>query len=310
MLVSRSTAACGVTLFAACLSTPPAVEIDASPPIDAPPPCAGGFEGATFDRTRELPTGHIGLAQGEPQGYVTSRVVPAPPGGRFRTLSWETVRPSLKALPDDRGRETMYREGNADLAGSQLLFHFDDPPAWDDTSGNDLSATCTSAPANQCPSVVPGLFRDALDFDTDEDMGTDADNDRIRIASIAALEPPQVTVEVWVRPSRVPTVGSRMMIVRKGSANPIAPPFTSYSIEYNNNGTFRCYANVDGAGVFVDGSRVSATLQWHHVACTYDGAALRLFVDGYADLEHQVEGSLRYDLTGDDDVFLGDYTGS
>src|SRR5690606_16841156 len=100
MLVARTTAACGATLVVACLSTPPAAEIDASPPIDAPPPCAGGFAGATFDRTRELPSGAIGLAQDQTQGYMTSRVFAAPPDGRFRTLTWQTVRPSLKALPD------------------------------------------------------------------------------------------------------------------------------------------------------------------------------------------------------------------
>ncbi len=298
-------AVAGVTSVAACLSTPPAVEIDAAPP------CAGGFEGATFDRTRVLGTGYVGLDTGQTSGTFTSRVFAAPPDGGFDTLRWETVRPSLKALPDDRGREISYLQGNADLAGNQLLFHFDDPPAWNDSSGNNLASSCASAPANQCPAVVPGLFRDALDFDMDEEPGMDADNDRIRIGSIAALESPQATLEVWVRPSRAPAVGARMMVVRKGSASPVAPPYTSYSIEYNNNGTFRCYANVDAAGEeLVDGTRLAAPLQWHHVACTYDGIALRMFVDGYADGELQAAGALRYDLTGESDVFLGDYVGS
>lgn len=171
MSVLRFFAAASVTFVVACLSTPPSTEVDASAP------CVGGFEGGTHDRTRELSTGYVGLASGQTMGYFTSRVFAAPPMGRFKTLRWETVRPSLKALPDNRGRETSYAQGSADLATNQLLFHLDDPPAWDDTSGNNLSMTCANTPFNQCPAVVPGLFRDALDFDVDENTSSDSDND-------------------------------------------------------------------------------------------------------------------------------------
>lgn len=305
MSVSRFSAVTGVTFVAACLSTPPSTEVDASAP------CVSGFEGGTFDRTRLLSTGYVGLMANETMGYFTSRVFAAPPSGRFRTLRWETVRPSLKALPDNRGRETSYPQGSADLATNQLLFHFDDPPAWDDSSGNNLSMTCASTPFNQCPTVMPGLFRDAVDFDMDADTGSDQDNDRARITSTAALQPEQVTIEAWVRPSRMPPANTRMMVVHKGSASPSTPPFASYSIEYNANGTWRCYAHASAVGEeLVDGSRMSAPLQWHHVACTYDGIALRLFVDGEADGDDPASGTLLYDLTGSPDIVLGDYNGA
>ncbi|HUQ02526.1 MAG TPA: LamG domain-containing protein [Kofleriaceae bacterium] len=306
MTDSRFFAAAGVTFVASCLSTPPASDVDA-----APTTCVRDLEGGTFDRTRPLTTDFIALATGETMGYFTTRVFAAPPSGRFGTLRWETVRPSLKALPDNRGRETAYLQGSADLASNQLLFHFDDPPAWDDTSGNDLSATCMSSPANQCPTVTPGLFRDALELDVDEDAGSDTDNDRLRIANNAALETPQVTLEVWVRPNRAPAVGSRMMVVHKGTASPAQPPFASYSIEYSNNMTFRCYANVGAVAgeELIDGTRVSAPMQWHHVACTYDGSRLRMFVDGFADGELPAAGTLTYGLS-DNDLILGDYSGS
>jgi hypothetical protein len=293
-----------VTLVASCLSTPPpAVEIDASQA------CASGLDG-TFERTRTASTGFVGLVPGETSGYFTSRVFPAPPDGRFRTIHWETVRPSLKALPDDRMREDGYLQGGADLATNELLFHFDDPPAWDDSSGNDLSGSCLSTPASQCPAIVPGLFRDALEFDVDAEGG-DNDNDRIRIVNHAALETPQITLEVWVKPNRIPVPGARMMVVHKGTATPATPPYATYSIEYNNSRTFRCYAHVDAAGEeLIDGTRVSAENQWHHVACTYDGLALRMFVDGYPDGELPAVGALAYNLTGSPDVILGDYSGS
>lgn len=304
MTVSRSLALASVTFAAGCLATPPAVEVDASSP------CVGGFEGGTFDRTRTLSTGFVGLASGEMMGYFTSRVFPAGPGGRFRTLRWETVRPSLKALPDSRGRETAYTQGNADLADNQLLFHFDDPPAWDDTSGNNLATACATTPFDQCPTVAAGLFRDAIDIDVDQDTGSDNDNDRVRIASVAALEPANaVTLEVWVRPTRFPAVGTRGMVVHKGTQSPM--PFSSYSIEYNPSGTFRCYANISTAGEeLIDGTRLAAPMAWHHVACTYDGLALRMFVDGDADGELPAQGTLVYGLTGDNDITLGHFSGS
>jgi hypothetical protein len=308
MTVSRLIGVAGVTWVASCLSTPPPADVDAA--LD---PCVGAsFAGGTLDRTRVLGTGFLGLASGESMGYWTSPVLPAGPMGRFRTLRWQTVRPSLKALPDNRGRETMYTQGSADLGDNQLLFHFDDPPAWDDTSGNNLATMCASTPQDQCPTVVPGVFRDAIDFDVDADGASDNDNDRLRIPSVAALEPAgQVTIETWVRPSRMPATGTRMMIVHKGTASPAVAPFASYSIEYNPNGTFRCYANISTAGEeLVDGTRVSAPLAWHHVACTYDGVALRMFVDGFPDGSFSAVGTIGYGLTGGDDVFMGDYNGA
>jgi hypothetical protein len=309
MTVSRLIGAAGVTFVASCLSTPPpAADVDAS--LDS---CVGGnFVGGTLDRTRVLGTGFLGLASGETMGYWTSPVYPAGPNGRFTKLRWETVRPSLKALPDNRARETLYTQGSADLAENQMLFHFDDPPAWDDSSGNNLATMCAATPQDQCPMVVPGLFRDAIEFDVDADGASDNDNDRLRIPSVMALEPTdEVTIETWVRPNRMPTNGARMMIVHKGTATPSVAPFASYSIEYNSNGTFRCYANISTAGEeLVDGTRMSAPMQWHHVACTYDGVALRLFVDGYPDGSVSAVGTLVYGLTGSDDVFMGDYNGA
>jgi hypothetical protein len=310
MSVPRIIAVTSVTTIAGCLATPPSAEVDAASPCVRI--SAGGFdEAGTFDRTRELSTGYLGLAPGQSMGFFTTRVFAAPPSGRFQTIRWQTVRPSLKALPDARGRETSYAQGSADLANNHLLFHFDDPPAWDDTSGNNLATACNTAPMNQCPTVAAGLFRDAIDIDVDENTGSDQDNDRLRIASIPQLEPPQATLEVWVRPSRVPMAGARMMVVHKGSASPSVPPYASYSIEYNPDGTWRCYAHVDVAGEeLVDGTRMSAPMQWHHVACTYDGVALRLFVNGYPDGEDMAIGTLAYDVTGSPDVILGDYNGS
>ncbi len=293
---------------AACLSTPDPAASDAPAPdarVDGLAPCVGGFAGGTHVGTELHGTGRVALSGGAAQGTFTSPVFAAAEPRAWRTLRWQPLRPSLKALPDAMASEAGYAAGNADLAGNRLLLHLDDTPAYDDASGAGHGATCDPGPPDRCPSPVPGLFRRALDLDVDAEAGT-LDNDRLRIAATAALAPAQVTVEAWVRPSRLPDGGARMMILTKGWADPVAPPFASYSIEYNPNGTFRCYAAASAAGEeLLDGTIPVAPGGWHHVACTYDGQALRLYVDGVADGDLPAAGTLQYGMTGSDDVLIG-----
>jgi hypothetical protein len=298
--------ACG----AGCLSTPDPAAGDAS--IDVPvATCVGGFDGGATSGTQVFGTGRLALSPGASQGTFTSPVFAADAPRAFRTLHWQTVRPSLKALPAAGASESVYEAGNAVMTANQLLLRFDDDAAYDDVSGNALSATCSATPFDQCPAPVAGRFRRAVELDIDADTGSDDDNDRLRLASSAALETPRITVEAWVRPTRMPSGGARMMIVDKGWQEPVTAPFTSYSIEYNSDGTFRCYVDADAAGEEVlDGAIAAAPMEWHHVACTYDGQALRLYVDGSPDDSLPAVGVLRYGRSGSDDVVIGNYAAS
>lgn len=76
-----------------------------------------------------------------------------------------------------------------------------------------------------------------------------------------------VTVEAWVYPEAVPAVGEAG-IVGKG--------YDSYVLTYYRDG--RCWWYISGGGNHCQA--LLTTGSWHHVAGTFDGQSLRLYVDG------------------------------
>ncbi len=104
------------------------------------------------------------------------------------------------------------------------------------------------------------------------------------------LEPPQLTVEAWVRAGAFPKEGDeRRWLVSKG-ANEWAEGHYALMLDRNRAGA---YLNIGGGkeNVFVvwNGGKPLKPNQWHHLAMTYDGATLRLFVDGAAAGETEIK---------------------
>ena len=83
-----------------------------------------------------------------------------------------------------------------------------------------------------------------------------------------------MTLEAWVRPTSLGTEW-RTAILKEAGAN------YAYGM-YANTGTTRPSANAVTGGTDHDqrGSAALVTNTWAHVATTYDGANLRLYVDG------------------------------
>jgi hypothetical protein len=132
-----------------------------------------------------------------------------------------------------------------------------------DSSGNANHGTISGA------SRTTGRFGRSLRFDGNDDS--------VFIARSATLEPAAVTVESWVRGSASP--GAFKHIISQGA----------YQCEVASYGL---YTGAGGIAFYVsNGSddQVAVSPQappsiwdgaWHHVAGTYDGTAVRLFVDG------------------------------
>ncbi len=105
-----------------------------------------------------------------------------------------------------------------------------------------------------------------------------------------ALEPKQLTVEAWVRFSPFPKDGDqRRWLVSKG-ANEWAEGHYALMLDRNRAGA---YLNIGGGkenvfAVWNEGKPLKAN-QWHHLAMTYDGVTLRLFVDGAAAGETEIK---------------------
>ena len=117
------------------------------------------------------------------------------------------------------------------------------------------------------------------------------------------LEPPQLTVEAWVRVSAFPKDGDeRRWLVSKG-ANEWAEGHYALMLDRNRAGA---YLNIGGGkeNVFAvwNAGKPLKPNQWHHLAMTYDGATLRLFVDGTAAGETEIK---RTRVAGKDPLVLG-----
>lgn len=117
---------------------------------------------------------------------------------------------------------------------------------------------------------VTGRFARALRFD-----GID---DQVLIPRSSSLEPAAVTVEGWVRAGASP--GAFRYIVSQG-AN--LCQVASYGLYTDVDGGLAFYVSAGSDTAFASSPAAPATVWdggWHHVAGTFDGATVRLYVDG------------------------------
>lgn len=148
------------------------------------------------------------------------------------------------------------------------LWHLDESSG---TTALDSSGNANHGTLDGDPARVAGRFQHSLRFD-----GVD---DNVLIARSDSLEPQAVTIEGWVRADAGP--GPFRYIISQGG----------YLCEVASYGLYT--ASGGGVGFYVsNGSddQLAVSPQappeavwdgaWHHVAGTYDGSALRLFVDG------------------------------
>jgi hypothetical protein len=134
-----------------------------------------------------------------------------------------------------------------------------------DSSGNSNHGAIDGA------AHMSGRFGNALRFD-----GVD---DKVRFAESTTLKPAAVTVEAWVRSPATP--GPFRYIVAQGAQDCQA---ASYALYTGLGGGLAFYVSSGNGATDVTVSPPALTSvwdgAWHHVAGTFDGATVRLYVDG------------------------------
>jgi hypothetical protein len=174
------------------------------------------------------------------------------------------------------------------------LWHFDEGSGTtaNDSSGNGLNGTVTGA------SYVGGVSGQALSFDGD---------DYVMVPDSSLLEPSEVTVEAWVK--RLGSPGGAKYIVSKYLPNKYGS-YSSYGL-YTGSGGIRFYIGYTSSWIGSPQASAAAVWdgKWHHVAGTFDGVNIKLYLDGV-----QVDGAtstiqdIYYFGTGN--LYIGAYTNS
>ena len=127
--------------------------------------------------------------------------------------------------------------------------------------------------------TTAGKFGKALTFD--------GSNDYVTVPDAASLDPgPAMTLEAWVRPTA--SSGWRTVMLKENGTGELA-----YSL-YSASGTNRpsAWASVSGGSQSVIGTAAVPLNAWTHLAATYDGSNLRLYVGGVLKVTKAYSGSV------------------
>jgi hypothetical protein len=127
------------------------------------------------------------------------------------------------------------------------------------------------------------------------------DDDYIRVPNAPSLEPTRISVEAWVKADTSNVFGGGYILAKGADADFVA----SYGLELFDGLRFF----VSGAGGAYAASPDDSSIydgDWHYVVGTYDGADVRLYVDG-AEVGDGTPASfpIVYNLSRSNDLFIG-----
>jgi hypothetical protein len=129
----------------------------------------------------------------------------------------------------------------------------------------------------------------------------------VEIPASATLEPSHITAMAWVRHLGSPPPGEVRYVLSKGAQNCTA---ASYAI-YSGSGGLFFYFFSDGNAVWLSPEKDASSIwngDWHLVAGTYDGAMVRLYVDGVeVGTGNPTTLPIKYDLADSQKFLIGAY---
>ena len=213
-----------------------------------------------------------------PQFAPGSFLVTSSSGGfRVAGSTTDTASPVLEAQVQDTG--SGLRTGvvpSAVSSATALLLRFDEGSGTSaaDASGNNPAATLYGA------SWGAGRFGSAAVFDGTASSGTVPDGPALDLAG-------PLTLEAWVN------VASFATSIQEGMCKANASTSSGYIFpRWENFNHLAFYLHIQGSWVILDAGNVVSPGVWTHVAATYDGAAMRIYVNGVEAAEQAQTGAV------------------
>ena len=134
----------------------------------------------------------------------------------------------------------------------------------------------------------------------------------VEVPETTSLEPETITVEAWVKrngyPGGTKYIVSKYLSSRHGCCS-------SYALYTAGGGVMFYVARDDGGtwiGTPVGGAGILGIWdgEWHHVAGTFNGTKLELYIDGSSAGSTLYAAGILYSDSGANDLFFGSYTSS
>jgi len=119
-------------------------------------------------------------------------------------------------------------------------------------------------------TVVKGFAGKARSFN-----GT---SDRILVGDSTSLKPSNITIEAWIKTST-----ANRYIAHKYKT---AASYDGYGLATSASGYVRCWV---GGSAWTTGTTNVSDGKWHHIACTYNGSNVSIYVDGASDVTPQAQ---------------------
>lgn len=170
-----------------------------------------------------------------------------------------------------------------------------------DNNADDIAGPNDGTLVGGATFVSPSLVDSAFHF-------PGGSGDYVRVPNATVLQPAQLTVMTWVRSTGSPGV-FRYLVAKGGHFC----SFASYALYTGPTGGLFFYVTLGGGSVAVAPPTSPSIWNgaWHHIAGTYDGSAVRLFVDGAQVGGGTVaSGSILYGLSPSNDLVFGQFPGT
>jgi len=146
-------------------------------------------------------------------------------------------------------------------------------------------------------------------IDNDYALAFDGVDDYVHVLNSGALEPANVTLAAWLKSSSPGSPSSYRYIVHKGGKFCSA---ASYAFYTGGSGGLYFYI-FNGSTYKLSPGPLASSIwngEWHHVVGTYNGSAVRLYVDGAEIGSTPTTIGIGYGLPDTNDFFVGTYGGT